>query len=90
MKASELSKKQVVSVRDDKIMGRIVDFELDPKRFQIEAVCVQKKPSFFIGWLCDYFVESKVVVDVEQIVSIGTDIVLMENGHNEKRGNKLK
>lgn len=85
MKASCLSKKQVVSMQGGEMIGKIVDFEFDPNHFQIEAVCIEKHRSFLFGWMVSFFHDARVVMDVSRIVSIGSDVILVDCVHPNKK-----
>ncbi len=85
MKASVLSKKQVISTRSGEMIGKIVDFEFDPQQYRIEAVCIEKRRSSLFGWLFLWFSEPRIVMDVNRILSIGTDVVLVEAPPTEKK-----
>ncbi len=89
MKASVLSKKQVINACDGQCLGRVVDFEFDPCNFQIEALCVQRKKKFYINWFYNYFVETKTIISVNRVQSIGIDVVIVDE-HRKNRDDNCK
>lgn len=78
MKASALSKKQVVAMNSGEMIGKIVDFEFDPLHYQIESICIKKQTSLLFGWLQSFFNEPRIIMEVSRIISIGTDVVLVD------------
>ncbi|ACB84895.1 YlmC/YmxH family sporulation protein [Natranaerobius thermophilus] len=81
IKASELRRREVVSVDDGKRLGFVSDLELDPREGCINAIIVPGPGKFFglLGGERDY------VIPWDKIVKLGSDVILVEvPGMNRK------
>ena len=78
MKTSTLFRKQIISTKTGEVIGKIKDMEMNPIDFHIEAVCIERHHSSFYHWLCSVFKETRIVLPVDKIVSIGADVILVE------------
>ncbi|KPV45326.1 YlmC/YmxH family sporulation protein [Alicyclobacillus ferrooxydans] len=74
MRISDLQSKDVVSVGDGKRLGSIGDLEIDTDSGLISALVIPSQGRFFgmIGSGQDY------VIPWNQIVKIGTDVILVD------------
>nr|WP_249226833.1 YlmC/YmxH family sporulation protein [Alicyclobacillus mengziensis] len=74
MRISDLQSKDVVSVGDGKRLGSIGDLEIDTDSGLISALVIPSQGRFFgmVGGGQDY------VVPWNQIVKIGTDVILVD------------
>jgi YlmC/YmxH family sporulation protein len=74
VRISELQSKDVVSVGDGKRLGSIGDLEIDTDSGLISALVIPSQGRFFgmVGGGQDY------VVPWNQIVKIGTDVILVD------------
>ena len=74
MRISDLQSKDIVSVGDGKRLGSIGDLEIDTDSGLISALVIPSQGRFFgmIGGGQDY------VVPWNQIVKIGTDVILVD------------
>lgn len=73
IKISELQSKDVVSITDGRKLGHIHDLELDLRDGQIKAVVVPGESRLF-GWMSG---GKEWVIPWNQIVKIGTDVILV-------------
>jgi YlmC/YmxH family sporulation protein len=75
MKLSELQVKEVIIVDDGKRLGHITDLEIDTDRGKIVAIVltIKDKKSGFFGKA------DELVIHWEQIVRIGSDVILVKN-----------
>lgn len=89
-KISEFQSKDVVNVSDGKMLGHIGDLEIDTTSGKIEAMVIPGN-----GKMMGLFGrESDVVISWQNIVRIGTDVILvrfhdmneMNGGYNEEYG----
>ena len=73
MRLSELQNKDIVSIKDGKRMGRIVDVEIDEKGLIVYLVAEAKKAiRSFIGGSSDS------TIMFNQIRKIGEDVILVD------------
>lgn len=74
IKVSELQAKDVVNISDGKRLGMIADLDIDLEKGIVRAIVVPGSGRFFglFGSSQDY------VIPWNQIVKIGTDVVLVE------------
>ncbi|MBP3398875.1 MAG: PRC-barrel domain-containing protein [Erysipelotrichaceae bacterium] len=85
MKASMLKKKDVVKMSDGSIAGKIIDFEFNISSYEIQAVCIKEKQSFFKELLSLFQKERVLVMDVSKIVQIGKDVIFADLPSYEKK-----
>lgn len=74
MKASDLRAKEVVNIRDGARLGMIEDLEIDPDQGVVKAIVVPGAPRWFGLWRNG----PEYVIPWDQIVKIGTDVILVE------------
>ncbi len=74
MRISEFMQKEVVNISDGKCLGCINDLIFDECQGRIKALTIRGPAKYFhcIGY------DSEYVVDWEQIVRIGPDVILVE------------
>jgi YlmC/YmxH family sporulation protein len=79
MKVSELQTKDVVSVTDGRKLGMIGDLDIDLENGMIRAIIVPSSGRFFgmFGGGQDF------VIPWNQIIKIGSDVVLVELGQSQ-------
>ncbi len=85
MRLSKLSSKYVISIHDGEILGKIHDIEIDLNHFQVNAFCIKKKKGFFSELFSFSSKESSVVVNVQQVISVGTDVVILDYNKQGKK-----
>ncbi len=85
MKMSVLNKKQVISIQDGQILGKIVDFEYEPQSFKIESFCIKKKCNFLTYIFQIFLNDLETVIKTERIVSVGNDVVLVDCAIRKKK-----
>ena len=74
MTLSQLRKKDVICVADGRLIGRVVDLELDERSGQIKALIV------FGGQGCFFHAErGKTTIFWQQIACIGDDVILVSS-----------
>ena len=74
MKMSELQKKDIVNINDGKIIGRIIDVEINEETGAIENFIIEKN-----RYLRSMFTaESTINLKYKDIKKIGSDVVLIE------------
>ncbi|GIO26073.1 YlmC/YmxH family sporulation protein [Ornithinibacillus bavariensis] len=75
IKLSELQVKEVIVVNDGRRLGHISDLEIDPDRGRIIALVIylrEKKGGFFGK-------PDELMIYWEQIVTIGSDVILVKD-----------
>lgn len=77
MKYSELQDKQVVDVKDGTIIGRVDDLDVNLSDFKVQAFLVNRSSSFFRSLISFFVPAAKITVNLDQIVSIGEDVILI-------------
>lgn len=80
MKLSDLQVKEIIAVTDGRKLGNIADLEIDPDKGKIIALVVYdrgKKSSMFAK-------AEEMIIYWEQIVTIGTDVILVADQHQSK------
>lgn len=75
---SELRKKEVINVRDGKRLGFVCDLDIDLCKGQIRALIVPA-PS---RWFSVFGKESDYVINWDNIVRIGIDVILVNLDNN--------
>jgi YlmC/YmxH family sporulation protein len=85
MKVSELQTKDVVSVTDGRKLGMIGDLDIDLENGMIRAIIVPSSGRFFgmFGGGQDF------VIPWNQIIKIGSDVVLVELGQSNNHSSYL-
>ncbi|ADG06545.1 YlmC/YmxH family sporulation protein [Kyrpidia tusciae] len=74
MKASELQAKDVVNIRDGARLGMVGDLEIDLEQGVVRAIVVPGTSRWFGLWRNG----QEHVIPWDQIVKIGTDVILVE------------
>lgn len=75
MRLISLQRKDVVDVKSGSKIGFVSDFELDPICHCLSALIVEKSNCF--SFVCLFKGPPCLVIPVEQIVSIGEDVILV-------------
>ena len=78
MKFSELQDKQVVNIRDGKMVGRVEDLDLNPTDYRVQSFLVGKNQSVLRAFFSFLFPVSRIAVNLDQIVSVGEDVILIQ------------
>ena len=78
MKFSELQDKQVVNIRDGKMVGRVEDLDLNPADYRVQSFLVDKNQSVLRAFFSFLFPVSRIAVNLDQIVSVGEDVILIQ------------
>lgn len=74
MRLSELQRKDIVNVNDGRIMGRIIDAEINDKDGSLESLIIEK--SKYIRSM--FSSDSDITIKFEQIKKLGSDVILIE------------
>ena len=73
MRLSDLQSKDIISTKDGKIIGRIIDAELDYKDGRLKYLIIEPKKVFR-----NFMNNKETTVNFEQIVKIGEDVILVD------------
>ena len=74
MRLSELQRKDIINVKDGRIVGRIIDAEIKESDGALQSLIVEKSKymrNFFNN-------ESDITIRFEQIKKLGSDVILIE------------
>lgn len=74
MRLSDLQRKDIVNINDGRIIGRIIDAEINDKDGALESLIIEKSKymrSLFSN-------DSDVTIKFEQIKKLGSDVILVE------------
>ena len=74
MRLSELQRKDIINVKDGRIIGRIIDAEINENDGSLMSLIVEK--SKYIRNLFNN--ESDITIKFEQIKKLGSDVILIE------------
>lgn len=74
MRMSELQRKDIVNINDGKIIGRIIDAEIDSKDGSLISLIIEKNK--YIRSL--FTSENDLTIKFEQIKKLGTDVILID------------
>lgn len=74
MRLSELQRKDIVNINDGRIIGRIIDAEINEKDGALESLIIEK--SKYIRNL--FTTENDLKIKFEQIKKLGSDVILVE------------
>lgn len=74
MRLSDLQRKDIVNVNDGRIIGRIIDAEINDKDGSLESLIIEK--SKYIRNL--FSSENDITIKFEQIKKLGSDVILIE------------
>lgn len=74
MRLSELQRKDIVNINDGRIIGRIIDAEINEKDGSLESLIIEK--SKYIRSL--FTTENDLKIKFEQIKKLGSDVILVE------------
>lgn len=77
MKLSELQKKDIVNIKDGKVIGRIIDVEIDETGYLIHFVI--EKSHFFHNIFSS---SEELHIKFAQIKKLGEDVILIDIGWN--------
>lgn len=83
MKLSKVMKKVVVNTVNGEMLGYIVDMDIDMHSYMIKTLVIEEKPSLLVKVLPWIFKEKSCTIKVNQITSVGSDVLLVE-------GDKIK
>ncbi len=73
MRLSDLQEKDIISTQDGKILGRIIDAEVDINEGKLKYLICEPKKIF------KNFISSKeITIYFNQIVKIGEDVILVD------------
>ena len=78
MKYSTLQKKFVVNEHNGALLGFISDLDLDSRNLCIESLIVKEPQNLIQRIRCIFFKDVKVVIPIENIVSIGKDVIVVK------------
>lgn len=71
-----MQRKDVINIKNGMKIGFISDIEIDPICRCIQAIVVEKSSAFKL--ICFFKGPPCIVIPVEQIVSIGEDVILVD------------
>lgn len=74
MRLSDLQRKDIVNINDGRIIGRIIDAEINDKDGNLESLLVEK--SKYIKNL--FTSENDITIKFEQIKKLGSDVILID------------
>lgn len=74
MRLSDLQRKDIVNINDGRIIGRIIDAEINDKDGSLESLIIEK--SKYMRSL--FSSDSDVTIKFEQIKKLGSDVILVE------------
>lgn len=74
MRISDLQKKDIININDGKIIGRIIDAEINEKDGSLDSLIVEK--SKYMRSL--FTTENDITIKFEQIKKLGSDVILIE------------
>jgi len=74
VRLSELQRKDIVNINDGRIIGRIIDAEINEKDGSLESLIIEK--SKYIRNL--FTTENDLKIKFEQIKKLGSDVILVE------------
>ena len=74
VRLSELQRKDIVNINDGRIIGRIIDAEINEKDGSLESLIIEK--SKYIRSL--FTTENDLKIKFEQIKKLGSDVILVE------------
>ena len=74
MRLSDLQRKDIVNINDGRIIGRVIDADINEKDGTIMSLIIEKNK-----YLKNIFSsESEVTIRFEQIKKLGSDVILIE------------
>lgn len=76
MRLISLQRKDVVNVKSGVKIGYVSDVEIDPICHSILAIIIEKSNAFKL--ICFFKGPPCIVIPVEQIISIGEDVILVD------------
>lgn len=82
MRLSKLMCKVVVNTENGEMVGYIRDLEIDLRSYCIISVVVEEKPSLLARCVPWFFKTKRIPIKIENINSIGTDVILIGNDRN--------
>lgn len=74
MRLSDLQRKDIININDGRIIGRIIDAEINEKDGSLDNLVIEKSKyikSLFSG-------EADITIKYEQIKKLGSDVILIE------------
>ena len=74
MRISELQRKDIVNVNDGRIIGRIIDAEINEEDGSLKNLVLEK--SKYIKGL--FSTENDITIKYEQIKKLGNDVILVD------------
>ena len=74
MRMSELQRKDIVNINDGRIIGRIIDAEIDSKDGSLISLIIEKNKYLRSLFSSD----SDLTIKYEQIKKLGTDVILID------------
>lgn len=74
MRLSELQRKDIINVNDGRIIGRIIDAEINEKDGSLDSLVIEK--SKYIRSL--FTSENDITIKYEQIKKLGSDVILID------------
>jgi YlmC/YmxH family sporulation protein len=74
MRLSDLQRKDIINVNDGRIIGRIIDAEINEKDGSLDSLVIEK--SKYIRNL--FTSENDITIKYEQIKKLGSDVILID------------
>lgn len=71
MRLSEIQHKNVVDIKSGKIIGNIIDINIEYDKGSVESIFLEENKGFFKG-------SDEYEISYRQIISIGEDVILVD------------
>ncbi|NLW16982.1 MAG: YlmC/YmxH family sporulation protein [Firmicutes bacterium] len=75
LRVSDLRLREIVNVLDGRRLGLVQDLDIDLEEGRVKGLLAQGGPAKFLGLLGQ---EEELYIAWEQIIRIGTDVILVE------------
>lgn len=79
MKLTKLMQKVIVNTVNGEMLGYVIDMEIDMNTYEIRYFIIEDKPMILARFFPWFFKSKSLQVKVNDISSIGSDVVLVEN-----------
>ena len=78
MKYSALQKKFVVNEQNGEMIGFITDLDLNSHSLCIESIILKEPKNLLQKLRCLFFNDVKIVIAIDNIISIGKDVIVVK------------
>lgn len=76
MRFLDITKKQVVTMEEGRVIGRVIDLELDSCMYKLSAIIVERDSLFNLFYL--FKGSQQIIIPFENIVSFGKDVIIVK------------